>query len=179
MPDNKGNLFLFEAIELRSEYDRHIRLMENLLGVHNSESLRAGYYSDNGSEEKEPAQGFCPKECMEKLKKMQSKRIKLNYAMQMANLETEIDYNGEKISIAEALEVRKNLLANNKAVTGRVLDSAYKRIIHKEERDIVHEPKHSFFKSYENFQNNLNVLRKLINRIHTANHQSVVKFKDE
>ena len=45
--------------------------------------------------------------------------------------------------------------------------------------DIVHEPKHSFSKSYESVQNNLKELRQLVNRIHTANHQSVVKFKDE
>lgn len=179
MPDNKGNLFLFEAIELRNEYDRHIGLIENLLGAHESKRSGMRLYSDNGTEEKEPAEGFSPKDFMEKLKTMQSKRIKLNHAIQKANFETEIDYNGEKISIAEALEVRKNLLANNKAVDGRVVDSAYKRITHKEERDIVHEPKHSFSKSYELFQNNLKELRKLINRIHTANHRSVVKFKDE
>ncbi|WP_446007906.1 hypothetical protein [Candidatus Electrothrix sp.] len=179
MPDNKGNLFLFEAIELRDEYDRQIKIIENLLGIRDSERSGMRFYSDNDIEGKEPVEGFCPKDFTEKLKKMQSKRIKLNHAIQMANFETEIDYNGEKISIAEALEVRKNLLANNKTVAGRVVDSAYKRITHKEERDIVHEPKHSFSKSYENFQDNLKELRGLINQIHMANHQSVVKFKDE
>jgi hypothetical protein len=179
MPDNKGNLFLFEAIELRNEYDRHIRLIENLLNTHDSERSGMRLYSNNGIEEKEPVEGFYPKDFTEKLKKIQSKRIKLNHAIQMANFETEIDYNGEKISIAEALEVRKTLLSNNKAVADRVVDSAYKRITHKEERDIVHEPRHSFAKSYEGFQGSLKELRKLINRIHTANHQSTVKFKDE
>ncbi|MCI5118917.1 MAG: hypothetical protein D3913_13400 [Candidatus Electrothrix sp. LOE1_4_5] len=179
MPDKKGNLFLFEAIELRNEYDRHIQLMENLLNDHESKRSGMRYYAENGIEEKEPVEGFSPKDFMEKLKKMQSKRIKLNHAIQIANFETEIDYNDEKISIAEALEIRKNLLANNQAVAGRVVDSAYKRITHKEERDIVHEPKHSFLKSYESFQNNLKEVGKLVNRIHTANHRSVVKFKDE
>ena len=133
MPDNKGNLFLFEAIELWNEYDRHISLIENLLGDHESKRSGMRLYSNNDIEEKEPVEGFYPKDFTEKLKRMQSKRIKLNHAIQMANFETEIDYNGEKISIAEALEVRKNLLANNKAVAGRVVDSAYKRITHKEE----------------------------------------------
>ena len=32
MPDKKGNLYLFEAIELRKEYDRRIKLLEHLLG---------------------------------------------------------------------------------------------------------------------------------------------------
>lgn len=30
MQDKKGNLYLYEAIELRSEYDRHIKLTENI-----------------------------------------------------------------------------------------------------------------------------------------------------
>lgn len=33
MPDNKGNLYLYEAIELRGEHDQHIGLLEGLLGL--------------------------------------------------------------------------------------------------------------------------------------------------
>jgi|GEM_PF-348494 hypothetical protein len=180
MPDNKGNLFLFEAIELRNEYDRHIRLIENLLGLHESESKEMRFYRDTaGDEEKKPAEGFNPKELEEKLKKIQSRRIKLNHAIQKANFEIGFDYNGEKISIAEALEIRKSLLSDNKAAANRVSDSAYRRIIHKEERDIVHEPKHSFSKSYEDFQNGLKQLRELLNKIHIVNHQGTVTFRDE
>jgi len=29
MPDDKGNLYLFEAIELRNEYDRNIKLLKS------------------------------------------------------------------------------------------------------------------------------------------------------
>ena len=32
MPDSKSNLYLFEAILLRSEYDRHIKLLEKTIG---------------------------------------------------------------------------------------------------------------------------------------------------
>lgn len=180
MPDSKGNLYLFEAVELRNEYDRHIKLTEELLGLGAAESKEMRFFRDPaGAEEKEPAQGFDPKDLEEKLKKLQTRRIKLNQAIQMANFETEMDCNGEKISIAEALEIRKNLLADNKAIAQRVCDSAYKRIIHKEERDIVHEPKHSFSKVYEDFQNNLRQLRQLINQVHVVNHQCTVKFRDE
>jgi len=34
MPDKKGNLYLYEAIELRKEYARHVELLEGLLGGH-------------------------------------------------------------------------------------------------------------------------------------------------
>ena len=31
MPDKKGNLYLYEAIELRNEFDRHVELLEGFL----------------------------------------------------------------------------------------------------------------------------------------------------
>jgi hypothetical protein len=40
MPDDKGNLYLFEAIELRNKYDRHIKLMEKLLDEDDDRSDR-------------------------------------------------------------------------------------------------------------------------------------------
>ena len=179
MPDKKGNLYLFEAIELRNEYDRHIKLIEKLTGVEYSKSKEIRFLRDGDDEEKEPAAGFERKVFEEKLKKLQTKRIKLNQAIQIANFETEIEYNGEKISISEALDVRKSLISDHEAISRRVAESAYKRIIHKEERDIVREPEHAFKDTYEDFQNNLKKLRQLINQIHIANHQAVVQFKDE
>lgn len=177
MPDQKGNLYLFEAIELRNEYDRHIKLIENLIGE--SETKRGRLFHNSDDEGKEPAAEFNQNELEERLKKLQTKRIKLNQAVQMANFSAQIDYNGEKISITEALEVRKSFFTSHEAISQRVLDSAYKRVIHKEERDIVHEPKHSFRKMYEDFQNNLRTLRAVINQIHLVNHKTTVSFKDE
>ena len=177
MPDKKGNLYLFEAIELRKEYDRHIKLLENLLG--NDQSHKEDFFHTSKEEEKEPATDFDQKELEEKLKKLQTKRVKLNQAIQMANFKVQIDYSGEKISIAEALEIRKNLLSDDEVISQRVLNSAYKRIIHKEERDIVHKPKHSFKKTYEDFQNNLKKIRHMVTQIHVVNHKSIVNFKDE
>ena len=180
MPDAKGNLYLFEALELRSEYDRHIKLLESLLGSDDEEGKGLRFLRDaSAAEEKEPAEGVDRKVLEERCKKLQTKRIKLNQAIQMANFEAEIDFDGQKISVAEALEIRKNLLADNKAVAQRVADSAYKRVIHKEERDIVREPKQSFSKTYEEFLDNSRQLRQLINQTHKVNHQSTVKFKDE
>ena len=83
------------------------------------------------------------------------------------------------IPIAEALELRKNLISDLDVISQRVLDSAYTRIIHKEERDIVHEPRHRFKESYEEFQNTLKKLRNLVIKIHKANHAYCVNFKDE
>jgi len=177
MPDQNGDLYLFEAIELRHEYDRHIKLIENLLGE--SGSRRERLFRSSEEEEREPAADFDPDELEQRLKKVQTKRIKLNQVIQKANFDIRVDCDGEKISIAEGLEIRKKLLADQEALSQRVLSSAYKRIIHKEERDIVREPTQPFRKSYEEFQDNLKKLRHLVTQIHIANHANTVKFKDE
>ena len=176
MPDKKGNLYLFEAIELRNEYDRHIKLLEKLIGEDKNDR---DFFRKSDDEEKEPAADFSQKELEQKLKKLHTKRIKLNQAIQTANFKFQIDYDGEKISIAEALEIRKNLMADKEAISQRVVDSAYVRIIHKEERDIVRKPRHAFKKTYEDFQNNLKKLRHFVTQIHIANHKNIVNFKDE
>lgn len=174
MPDNKDNLYLFEAIELRNEYDKHIKLIENLFTGSKSE----GFYR-NDEEEKEPADDFDPAEFQEELKKLQTKRVKLNQAIQAANFTTSFEFDGDKITLAEALEIRKNLLADGDALSQRVKDAAYKRIIHKEERDIVRNTVYSFSECYEQYKSNLKKLRKLLSAIHVLNHKQTVEFKDE
>ena len=177
MPDQKGNLYLFEAIELRTEYDRRIKLLEKLLGGEQGKPDRLFRQSDE--EKREPTAEFDLRKMEEDLKTIQTKRVKLNQAIQLANFESKIEYEGETIPIAEALELRKNLASDLEAISQRVLDSAYTRIIHKEERDIVHEPRHGFKQSYEEFQTRLKKLRNLVIKIHQANHAYCINFKDE
>lgn len=176
MPDIKGNLYLFEALELRKEYDRHIRLLESLLSIEQSKGDR--FFSAR-EEEKEPAAGFNPVRMEEALKNLQSKRVKLNQGIQKANFEHQIEFIGEEISLAEALEVRKNLLADNEALAQRTFAAAYRRIIHKEERDIVREPRQRFTETYVSFQSNQITLRYLMAHIHRANHTVTVAYKNE
>jgi len=177
MPDEKGNLYLFEAMELRNTYDRHTKLLEQL--VEGEQTKRERLFASHEEEEREPSAGFDPPHVTELLKKLQTKRVKLNQAIQVANFTAQIEFQGEQISLAEALEIRKNLLADVTAIAQRVANSAYTRIIHKEERDIVHEPKQPFSQTYDEFQSALRKLRQLVTQIHRANHTSIVNFKDE
>ncbi len=177
MPDEKGNLYLFEAIELRKEYDRRIKLLEQLIGGEHGKQDHLFRRSDE--EKRQPSPELDLGKMEENLKNIQTKRIKLNQAIQAANFQSKVDCEGEMIPIAEALELRKNLLSDLEAISQRVLDSAYTRIIHKEERDIVHEPRHGFRQSYEEFQNRLKKMRNLVIKIHRANHAYCVNFKDE
>ena len=177
MPDDKGNLCLFEAIELRNEYDRNIKLLKKL--TQDGQDRGEGFFKSRDEEEREPATDFDQKKQEDILKKLKIKRVKLNQAIQTANFKYQIDQEGEEISIAEALEIRKNLLIDIETISQRVIDSAYKRIIHKEERDIVHEPKHLFKQVYDEYQENIRKIRTLITQIHIANLGNRVNFKEE
>jgi len=132
---------------LRSAYDRHIKLLESL--ITESEPEPDSMFRRSREEEKEPADDFDLKEMEDELKKLQTKRVKLNQAIQAANFENKIDFRDNEISIAEALELRKNVLSDIDAIRQRVLKSAYKRIIHKEKRDIVHVPRVAFEKTWQ------------------------------
>ena len=176
MPDKKGNLYLYEAIELRNEYDRHVELLEGLLGVESSKKRRL---FDNDDEGKEPAPDFDLKETEDMLRKLQTKRVKLNQEIQKTNFGTQIEHEGNGISLAEALEVRKNLLGDVKALAARVEKSSYRCVIHKEGRDIVQEPRHRFIETYKEYQESLRPLRGLVPPIHAANHSAIVVYKDE
>ena len=177
MPDDKGNLYLFEAIELRNEYDRNIKLLKKLIEGDQDRGDR--FFNSREEEEREPAKDFDQKKQEDILKKLKIKRVKLNQAIQAANFKYQIDQDGEEISIAEALEIRKNLLTDIEIISQRVINSAYKRIIHKEERDIVHEPKHSFKQVYDDYQENIRKIRTIITQIHIANLRNRVNFKEE
>lgn len=178
MTKGKENLKLFEAIELRNEYDKHIKLLDELIGG-TKEKHERFYLNRNEDEDKSPVPGFSLKETEERLKKYQTKKVKLNQAIQAANFTNKIDFDNDKISLAEALEIRKNLQTESEGSHKRVVDAAYNRVLHKEERDIVLKPARSFNESCEDFNMNTLKLRRLISRIHVANHNTEVEFKDE
>jgi hypothetical protein len=175
MADSKGNLYLFEATELRDGYDEKIDLVEQLLADQNSNN----HFAKNDNEDKKPVSDFDISEFQEQLNKLKTKRVKLNQAIQKANFTYKIDYDSEEVSLSEALEIRKNLLAEKKKAFQQVKEAAYKRIIHKEERDVVRTARYSFSERYEHYLDLQNRIKDLINKIHVKNHKSVIDFKDE
>lgn len=175
MPDNKNNLFIFEAIELRQEYDKHIKVLENLI---EEKREKRGFLSRE-EDELQPAKDFDIKLVQEKLQKLQTKRVKLNQELQLANLKTKLNYDGDEITLSEALEIRKNLIKDITILGDKLNESAYVKIIHKEGRDIIKEPKQKFNDVYQNYENLLKKLRMLNQAIHRINHSEAVNFKDE
>jgi hypothetical protein len=71
------------------------------------------------------------------------------------------------------------LLSEIDALSSRVKKSAYKEIVHKEERDIVHRPTYNFPETYNDYIDKVGELRMLNGAIHRVNHTVIVNFKDE
>ena len=140
MPDKKNNLFIYEAIELRQEYDKHIKVLENLI----EEKRGKRDFLSREEDELRPAKDFDVKLIQEKLQKLQTKRVKLNQELQLTNLKTTLNYDGNEITLSEALEIRKNLIKEITILSDKLNKSAYVKIIHKEGRDIIKEPKQKF-----------------------------------
>ena len=82
MPDEKGNLVLFEAIELRKEYDRRIKLLEQLIG--GEQGKQARLFQRNDEEKREPSADLDLGKMEENLRSIQTRRVKLNQAIQLA-----------------------------------------------------------------------------------------------
>jgi hypothetical protein len=177
MEKTGDDLLLFEAIELRNIYDRKIGLLKGIVSVRGG---GADFFSARSDADKKDYDDDFNLEKTEKdLKSLETRRVKLNQAIQKANFTAALSFKGDEISIAEALEVRKGLLTDLDAVAEKVKKSAFKEIVHKEERDIEHRPQHRFPDVYGEFNEKLEELRRLAGAIHRANHQVTVQFKDE
>src|SRR4030067_2538253 len=105
MPNTKGDLYIHEAVALRNEYDNHIGLLKKLLSE--PEGKRGGLLSRDTGETRQPVEDFNQANFEDMLKKLQTKRLKLNQEIQTANFTTKFDFEGNSASIAEALEIRK------------------------------------------------------------------------
>jgi hypothetical protein len=178
MPDREGRLYLFEALALRDEYDQRIALLEKLLDPQ-GEHCGGLRFGASDSEVLQPAVGFEPSAIEAELKKLKTRRIKLNQEIQIANFHASFAFDGEEISLAQALEVRKALIAERDELLRRVVDSAYKRVIHKEERDVIKEPTRPFQRAYDEYHAVLYRLRTLMMAIRRLNQTVAVAFRED
>jgi hypothetical protein len=177
MPNDTGKLYLYEALELRSAYDKEIRLLARLISP--EDGRRGSFLTDRDSAERRPATGFDLQDTETRLKRLKVKRLKLNEAIQVANFQSQISFDGESVSLARALELRKALLQDLEQLAERAQEAAYVRIIHKEERDIEKVPPRAFAEAYADYEEALERLRSLVTALHRSNHEVTVAFRDE
>lgn len=181
MPDSTGNLFLYEALELRGEYDSRIKTSKECLPESRNEefgmgALRRGFVGDARYM---PVTAADPAGLREEVKTLEYKRRKLNTAIQSANFSTTLIVEGEEITLAETLELRKSVRQNVADLHRQVTASAFKRVIHKEDRDIEEEPDFDFTMSRRELEQARLMFRKLNRALREAGHSTVVEFRDE
>ncbi len=174
----KTQLYLYEALELRSEYDGRIKTLKDCLPETRQNRDRFSFSKDDDGKSR-PSPDFDLGEVREKLRKMEFKRRKLNSAIQQTNFSYRIDFGGESITLNEALEVRKVLNEKIGELHVQVVNSAYQRVIYKEGRDIVEENEITFTESLQNLEEARLAFRELNRKLRLASFEDRVDFKDE
>ena len=98
MPDNNDQLLLYEALELRAEYESRIKTLQDCLPEAQKSSNRFGFNRDD-QVVKRPSADFDPSVVRKTVKNLEYKHRKLNSAVQVSNFTTTIEYDGDKINL--------------------------------------------------------------------------------
>lgn len=170
-------LKLYEALELRSEFDARIKTLKDCLPE--TRENRGWPRPLGDGEHRRPSPDFDLDEARKGIKTLELKRRKLNGAIQEANFAHTIEHAGETIRLSEALEARKALNDAIGELHSRVTDSAWQRVIYKEDRDIVEENEASYADSVERLDAARRAFRDLNCRLRAASFEVAVDFADE
>jgi hypothetical protein len=174
----KRNLFLYEALELRSEYDARIKTFKDTLPETRQNRDRLFFARDDDGRRR-PGPGFDMAEVRRQLRKLEMKRRKLNSAIQQANFKSRVECHGESINLNEALETRKSLNEQIGELHTQVVNSAYEKVIYKEGRDIVEENELSYTSSVNDLDSARRDFRELNRKLRKASFETMVEFEDE
>lgn len=178
MPNDRGQLYLYEALELRSEYDARIKTLKESLPEYKSNRERRFFGGDDDGQRR-PASDFDMAAARETLRALEFKRRKINSAIQKANFENQISLDGEPVTLNEALETRKTLNERIGETHSQVVASAYERVIYKEGRDIVEKKEISFPDAVKALDDARNRFRQLNRQLRKSSFEVTVNFKDE
>lgn len=162
---------LYEAVELRSEMEARIKTMESL----RAENEGRGLFRERDTETR-PAPGFDLARIETEIDHLKACRRRLNAVIQEANHRTLVEADGRTLTLAEALELRKETNADIGRLAMELREAAWLRVIHKEERDVVRSSPRTFGFIIELLEARRLLFRRLITAIHDANHQAVVDF---
>jgi hypothetical protein len=172
--ETEGKLPLYEAVELRAEMEARIKTLESL----RPEGEGRGLFRERDAET-QPAPGFDLASIETGIEFLKARRRRLNALIQEANHRTIVDADGRALTLAEALELRKETNADIGRLATELRDAAWLRIIHKEERDVVRNPPRSFSLIMELLEGRRRLFRRLVKAIHEANHRTILNFRDE
>ncbi len=174
----KRKLYIYEALELRSEYDARIKTIKDTLPETRQNRDRLFFARDDDGRRR-PSPDFDMAEVRRQLRKLEVKRRKLNSAIQQANFNSRVDYRGESINLNEALETRKSLNEQIGELHTQVVNSAYEKVIYKEGRDIVEENELSYTNSVNDLDYARLAFRELNRKLRKASFDTLIEFEDD
>jgi hypothetical protein len=174
----KRKLYLYEALELRAEFDARIKTLKNCL-PETRQNRDKFIFSRDDEGMRRPSADFDLAEARRKLRKLETKRRKLNSAIQKTNFDYHIDFASESINLSEALETRKGLSERIGELHTQLINSAYQKVIYKEGRDIVEESEIPYTECVENLEEARLAFRELNRKLRLASFEATVDFEDE
>ncbi len=178
MPDANNRLYLYEALELRAEYDARIKTLKECLPEARQNRNRLSFVRDEGSMYR-PSPEFNMAEVRDQLRGLEVKRRKLNSAIQQTNFQNQVQFRGDTLTINEALEIRKGLNERIGELHTQVVNSAYQRVIYKEGRDIVEPNELSYAGCVRSLEEARLAFRELNRKLRAVSFEIVVDFRDE
>jgi hypothetical protein len=176
--ETKRRLYLYEALELRAEYDARIKTLKDCLPESRQNRGKLTFSRDDEGMRR-PSPEFDVSETRNQLRKLEYKRRKLNSAIQRANFDCRIELGGDAMNLSEALEARKALNERIGEFHTQVVTSAYQRVIYKEGRDIVEESEVSCLECAKNLEEARLAFRELNRKLRRASFEALVDYQDE
>ncbi len=178
METNTKALHLYEALELRAEYKVRITTIKDCLAGDESGGKRASFWRDDKNKIR-PSPDFDVGHERESLRILEFKQRKLNSAIQKANYETQIEYEGQKLNLLEALELRKGLTAQTAELKTQAVEAAHQTVIYKEGRDIVEACAVTYVDAQRLLEAARVAFRELNRKLRHASFETVVVYQDE
>lgn len=179
MPEetSRRRLQLFEALELRSEYDARIKTLKECLPE--ARENRGWLRSLSREENRLPSPDFDPAAARAEIAVLEVKRRKVNTAIQQANFGHRIELDGDTVTLSEALEVRKRLNERIGELHAQSVASAWQRVIYKEDRDIVEAPEVGYGEVAGQLDEARVAFRSLNRKLRVASFEVTVDYRDE
>jgi hypothetical protein len=174
----KRKLYLYEALELRAEFDARIKTLKNCL-PETRQNRDKFIFSRDDEGRRRPSPDFDLADARRKLRNLEIKRRKLNSAIQKTNFNCRIDFEGESVNLSEALETRKGLNESIGELHTQVVNSAYQRVIYKEGRDILEASEIPYTECVLNLEKVRLAFRELNRKLRRASFEETVDFEDE
>ena len=174
----KKQLYLYEALELRAEYDARIKTLKDCL-PETKQNRGRSFFSRDDEGMRRPSGDFNVADARKKLRNLEIKRRKLNSSIQKVNFNYSIEFAGESINLSEALETRKGLNERIGELHSQVVDSAYVKVIYKEGRDIVEQSEIPYAEACKNLEEARMTFRELNRKLRLASFETAVEFEDE